>query len=133
LVIVLRGPAEYNEDGVAGEAITPGALVSGVSTLVNHATAAGFAARAFACEREEMGKGIDTNYAVGDTVKVAVLPPGSRVNAILASGQTVAEGAFLESNGNGQLRVYAAGVRIARALEAVTTTGAAARIRAEVV
>lgn len=135
LVVVLRGPAEYNEDGVASAAITPGMLVQGVTSVAPHSTAGGRAVAAFACEREEMGKGIDTVYAIGDTVKVANLPPGSRVYAIIPSGQNIAEGGALESNGNGMFRAFAAGTVILRALEAVNNTAGpgAVRIRSEVV
>lgn len=131
-VIVLLGHPLYNEDGVAGAAITPGAAVTGVTTI---ALAAALAqTRAFACEREEMGKGIDTAYATGDTVKVAEMRPGDHVYALLASGQSVAADAALESAGGGNLRAISTGFRVGRALEAVNNTAGptAARIRVEV-
>jgi hypothetical protein len=131
-VIVLLGQPIYNEDGVAASAITPGMFVTGVTSLSPAAAAA--ATRAVACEREEMGKGIDTAYAVGDTVKVAALRPGDHVYALLASGQNLAADAAVESAGSGALRALAAGVRLGRALEAVNNTAGpgAARIRVEV-
>lgn len=119
--IALLGTPYVNEDGLAGEAITPGHLVSGVGTIVKHATAAAYCARAFALERDELGNGVDTDYASGDTVKVGVFTPGQRVNAFIASGQNITAGALLESAGDGTLRVRASGVAIARSLE---TSGA---------
>lgn len=132
--ILLLGQPVYNEDGAAAEAITPGMLVAGITSLTKYATAAGNAPRAFAMERDEMGKGIDDDYAVGDTVKVGVFPPGSHVLALIATGQNIAAGALLEAGAvAGTLRVFAAGVVLARALEAVNNaSGVNARIRVEI-
>ena len=102
--VILQGLPIYNEDGAAGGAITPGMLVSGVSTVVAHATATGVHMRTFALEREEMGQGIDDAYATGDTVKVGAFAPGDVVNCIIPSGQNIAEGDILASNGDGKLR-----------------------------
>lgn len=134
LVIVLLGQPIYNEDGVATEAITPGMLVEGVTSIAKHSNAGDPAPRAFACEREEMGKGIDVAYAVGDTVKVAVLSPGDRVYALVASGQNIAADGQLESAGDGTLRALASGTALGRALEAVNNSAGPgnARIRVEV-
>lgn len=136
-LIKLLGEPIQNEDYKAAAAITPGMLVdlNGGGDLVPHATAGGYTTRWFAMEREEMGMDIDTTYATGDTVKVGAFGPGTRVNALLASGISVAKGGYLESNGDGSLRAYAAGTRLARALEAIDNTASTslARIRAEVV
>lgn len=135
-VIKLLGEPIQNEDSQASEAITPGHLVEihSTSSIRRHATAAGAAARNFALDRVELGDDIDTPYAIGDTVKVGAFPPGSRVNAIIASGQNIARGAFLESAGDGTLRVYASGVRLGVALESVNNSAgpSAARLRTEV-
>ena len=133
-VIVLLGLPQYNEDGVAAEAITPGMLVDGVTSISKHATAGGNTARAFACEREEMGQDIDAAYAIGDTVKVAVFGGGMHVYAFIASGQNIAINDKLESQGTGYLRVLASGTALVRALEAVNNAAGpgAARIRCEV-
>lgn len=130
--IVLLGQPVLNEDGAAATAITPGHLVSGVTTIHKFGTAAAAAARTFALERDELGKEITVDYATNDYVKVGSFAPGQRVYAWLASGQNVAADSFLEAAGAGQLRAYSAGVRIGRALEAVNATSAAARIRMEV-
>jgi len=130
-VIALLGDPIMNEDGAATAAITPGMLVEGVTSVAPHSTAAGIARRTFALERDEMGKDIDDAYAIGDYVKVGSFSPGQRVNALVASGQDISAGEFLESAGDGTLRAYAAGVRLGVALEAVTAT-ALTRLRVEV-
>jgi len=133
-VIALLGTPIQNETGAAGEIIFPGHLVKGVSTILKHASASTAAARSFALERDELGKGIDNvyggttgyagsaYYAAGDTVKVGAFAPGMRVNALIASGQTITADDFLESAGDGTLKKYNAGVIIGRAMESVTAT-----------
>ncbi len=134
--VKLLGEPTQNEDDKAAAAITPGMLVNfnGSGDLVPHATAGGQAARAFALEREEMANDIDTPYAIGDTVKVGVFPPGTRVNALIATGQNITKGNFLESGAvAGTLRVFAAGIVLARALESVNNaSGSNARLRVEI-
>lgn len=136
-VIALLGEPLQNEDAAAAEAIIPGQLVTlnGSGLLIKHATAGGPAARDWAMGRDEMGQDIDVAYSIGDTVKVGAFHQGMRVNAFIASGQNIAVGAFLESAGGGNLRVYAAGMVLGRALEAVNNAAGpgAARIRVEVV
>lgn len=122
-VIMLRGEAIQNEEGVAGEAgIIPGMLVQGVTTILKHATAGGPARKTFAMERDEAGRDIDEAYEVDSVVKIGSFHAGQRVNAIIASGQNIAEGAALESAGDGTLRVLASGTRIGYAMEAVNNS-----------
>ena len=135
-VIKLLGEPIQNEDNAAAEAITPGHLVTlnGSGQVIKHATAGANTQRNFALEREEMGKTIDTPYAIGDTVKVGAFGPGTRVNALIASGQNITKGAKLESAGNGTLRVLAAGTPIAWAVRAVNNSAGPgdARISVEI-
>lgn len=131
VAIPLLGPFVLNEDGVAQEAITPGHMLAGVTTLTKHATANGPGC-VFALERDELGTGITTAYASGDTVKAAAFPGGSRVYAFLASGQSVSADDYLGSNGDGTLKAWASGPYIARALEAVNASSGDTRIRVEV-
>lgn|SRR5512143_1099199 len=139
-VIALLGDPTINEDKKALEALTPGHLVELVATGVKKNTAAAAnVAAAFVLERDEAGKDIDDAYASGDYVKVGTFKPGDRVYAFLASGVNVAEGAYLTGNNAGLLTSgsVAAGIRTARALESIDTTGSApvagTRIRVEVV
>lgn len=134
-VIALLGQPIVNEDGEATAAITPGMLVQGVSEVAPHASAGGASAATFALERNELGDDIDVAYAIGDTVKIGSFPKGSRVNALMASGVSTTEGTtYLESAGDGTLRAYTSGVRLARALETATAafTGLT-RVRVEII
>jgi len=138
--IALRGDPKVSEEFIATEAITPGHLLELDATGVKKNTddAANVAA-AFALERSELGKTIDDAYASGDIVKMGVFAPGDHVYALLASGQNVARGAYLTGTTAGLLTAasVAAGIRIARAWEAVNTSGSApvagTRIHVEIV
>lgn len=135
-VIKLLGEPIQNEDNKAAEAITPGHLVTlnGSGDVIKHATAGGNTQRNFALEREEAGRTIDTAYAIGDTVKVGAFGPGTRVNALIGSGQNIAKGGKLESAGNGTLRAFAAGEIVGFAVRAVNNTAGpgTARISVEI-
>jgi len=142
-VIKLLGEPIQTEFDEAGAAITPGMLLSydGSGNLVPHASAGGASARQYAMHREEgtgatLGKtDIDAAYAVGDTVKVGAFAPGCQVNVLIPSGQTITKGNFLESNGNGMLKVFSAGVRQAYAEETVNNSAGpgSARLRVTIV
>lgn len=139
-VIALLGQPEILDDEEmceAAEAITPGHLVgwNAGGLLVKHATAGGNAARNFALEREELGDDIDTAYASGDQVKVGAFKQGDRVYSIIASGQDIEKGEFLESAGNGKLRVLASGTPLAQAVEDVDNSAGPgdARLRVQIV
>lgn len=108
-VIALRGTPMVDEQFDASAAITPGHLielfdVSGVGEWRKHGTAAANTAKAFALERDELGKEITVAYATNDKVKAGFFAPGMMVNALIASGQNLNVGDFLESAGNGTLR-----------------------------
>jgi len=136
VIALLGGPPVINEDRKALEAITPGHLLELSSTGVKKNTDdAANVAPAFALERDEAGKDIDDAYASGDYVKVGTFHPGQRVYAFVASGVTVLEGAYLTSDTAGMLGTsgVAAGVRLARALEDVTSVVTPTRIRVEIV
>ena len=134
-IIKLLGEPVQNEDSKAAEVITPGHLVTFDSNgdLIKHNSAGGFTTTAFALEREEMGDDIDETYAVLDTVKVGVFGRGTRVLALIASGQNLVKGDYLESAGNGTLRKFAAGTRLARSLETTGAVVATQRLRTEIV
>ncbi len=137
-VIALLGqPPVINEEEKAAEAIIPGHLVDydGAGDLVKHATAGDPAGSTFALEREEVGRDIDTAYAVGDIVKVGAFHVGQRVYAFTPSGQVLAKGDLLESDGAGRLIALASGeVAIARMVEAVSAVVPGdTRIRVEVI
>lgn len=147
-VIVLKGDPIRHEV-LAGGTITPGDLVGRASggTLVRHATAGGNSEKLFAVEMDLIGSGITDDYSSGDTVKFIASRAGDWVYATLASGQNVAIGAFLESDGSGSLQAYTQqsgsnvfpAAVVAVAVEAVdnssgsTLHDGAARIKVEVI
>ena len=135
--IALLGPVPViNEEDMASESITPGHLVEFTAggLLQRNDTINVVLARAFALEREELGKGIDDAYASGDYVKIGSFHPGQRVYAFLASGQCANKGDYLTPTTEGQLKVAASGTgRIARALELTDATAGTSRVRAEIV
>lgn len=90
--------------------ILPGMLVELISagTIQKHSQAGGHCERAFALENADVGvtagmsgAGIDTAYGSGDRAKYVIAGRGAVVNARLASGQNVAKGQRLMSNGAG--------------------------------
>lgn len=135
--------AEFNreiEDHPASAAITPGNLIerfldSGTLKLRKHSTAAGYATKMFALDRAELNRSYTEDYATGDLVAAIVAKPGDVIYALIPSGHAIAAGAFLESNGDGNLRTYGSGVRIGQALEAVANGAGLtpARCRVEIV
>jgi len=80
-------------------------------------------------ENELLGLGIDDNYVANDLVQVEHFKPGDWVLATLAAAAAkVFEGEFLESAGDGTLRLvggdYAEGASaIAQAMETVDNSG----------
>lgn len=139
--IVLLGQPTINEDGAAGEAIKPGHLVKGVSTILKHASAAGRCGARFALERDEFGQSLTSSssteagspdYATGDTVKVGAFHQGQRVLAWVASGQNITEDDLLESAGDGTLKEGSTWV-IARALETLGAVTELTRVRVEII
>jgi hypothetical protein len=122
---------------VADGAITPGMLVErNAGKYRKHATANGAAQPAFALDQSMLNLGVDDAYADGDLVQVGIGAPGSTFWALLVSGGNVADGALLESNGDGYLKAGTdPGQVVARAIEAVNNTAGpgAARIRVEVI
>ncbi len=107
-VIAVRGTPVVDEQFDAGEAITPGHLIDfntdTPAEWVKHAGAGLNASPTFALERDELGKEISVAYAENDRVKAGFFNSGDVVNALVASGQTLAVGAWLESAGDGTLR-----------------------------
>ena len=118
-VILIRGEAR-EEGGVAENALTPGHLVeispSGTGTTQRkrwqrHATAGGPAALIFVrSQHENQGGDIDDIVAAGDDVTVIFTELGAKVNCVTAD--TIVEGEWVESAGDGTVRVYGSGYRL---------------------
>jgi len=132
-VIYLLGQPIYNEDGMADSPVIPGMLVEGFNGLVPNTRAAARIEVAVALEREEMGKGIDWPYQIGDTVKVGVFHRGARFLGILESGIAINEGDFVTGAGTaGLLNVGSSANAVGRSLETLAAD-ATRRVRVEVV
>lgn len=131
--IIISGDPQL-EELIAAAAITPGMLVERDSSgkAAVHSTAGATAKRSFALENDLEGEGITDAYAADDRVRVGHFRSGDRVYALLANGENAATNDFLESNGDGYLRVVDAdasageiGVQsiVAQAQEAVDLSG----------
>lgn len=147
-VIILRTggspPVISEEDKAADNLIYPGHLV-GYDTdgnLIKHDGEGEKTRAAFALERDELGRDIDYPYAADDQVKVASFHAGHHVLAILASGENVAKGDPLESDGAGRLQASGSGEILAVAAEDLDNSDGSgetipvagdARIRVEIV
>lgn len=125
---------------IAGGTITPGHLIAinSAGKFVVHPTAGGRALTCFADMQDHNGKGIDDDYVVNDFVMGEIVHAGAEVNALLAANAAaVAVGDYLESAGDGTLKLFAANAGLydigtllvsATAEKFKTTTTAAYRI-----
>lgn len=111
--IVLRGDYMQKE-GKASVAVKPGMLVEwdgaailttlGVRPCTKAGVGLGATRKAFALENDLVGQGIDDNYDINDMCRYGVMNRGSEVQALLATGNNVAIGDALASNGAGNLK-----------------------------
>lgn len=131
--VLLRGDPT-SEERIAGGAITPGHLVQRTSsnTVTVHGAASAKTAKLVAREMELTGKGIDDAYAADDQALYWNAKQGDQFYMWLAAGETISIGDLLESAGDGTLQaVTTGGEPLFEAVEAVTTTSVAARIKVE--
>jgi hypothetical protein len=132
-VILLNGDAR-EEGGIAAVYdITPGMLVerTGARNWQPHATAAGAALAAFAREqRENDGHGVDDDIPAGDEFTIIFPTKGAKINAF--TSDTIAAGEFVESDGDGGVRAFAAGVKIGEA-QAASVLPASGNGRVEII
>lgn len=127
-VIVLRGKPIIDEQNAASATITPGMAIEISSNEWEPHTGALDNTRAFALERDELGDGIDVDYASGDIVKAGYFAKGDRVNALVPSGEVIAEGAQVEVDaGNPGFVVGGVGIPIGVAAEDIDTTAGQGR------
>lgn len=107
--IIFKNYSNVFEEYVTAGIVTPGMLVEVTSAglVVAHNSAGTTAQPAFAVEDELQGKGINDDYASGARIPKVWFPRrGDQVQAILADGENVAIGDFLESNGEGFLQKH---------------------------
>ncbi len=120
VIALLGGKPVITEEGQATEAITPGYLIKGQTSIAKQTVSATKVPVRVALERDELGNTIDDDYAIGDTVKVGAFHAGQRFYGFVASGETVAVDALLESAGDGTIQALAGAEPIVRAVDAVT-------------
>ena len=115
---------EYTSTAVA---ITPGMLIeiTAADLVQAHSSSAGRALTMFALEDELQGRGIDVNYDVSTKVQCWLPGHGDMVYALLANGETAVIGSWLESNGDGYLKVGTT-QPIGQAVEAVDMSDSSA-------
>lgn len=132
--------------GIRGEtigaaAITPGQLleVTSADKVQRHSSAGGFHQRKIAVEDSLQGNGITDNYAAAAQVQWVDALPGQVIYMLLADGESATPNEYLESNGNGDLRVYTSGTRVGRAMDTLDLSDSSGadpssrRIRVEIV
>lgn len=122
VVLIPRG---RTEEGMAGGTITPGQLikVNSDGQLVVHATAGGYAEKAFADEDPLQARTLDDDYAADDRVNYFLAEPTAVVYSWLEDGESVQSGDLLESAGNGDLRKRSSGIPVAIALDTLDLSG----------
>lgn len=107
--IILKGYVNIRDEKVAVAGITPGHLVERTSAdkVKVHATAGGSVNNLFAVEDNYQGNDITDAYVADDLVMLIKPVPGEQIYGIAdgTSGTTIAIGDFLESAGDGSLRV----------------------------
>lgn len=129
--IVLKG--DYiRKEAEASAAITPGHLVEfgGANELRVHSTIGGQARKAFALENDLIGRDWDAAYAANEQVQYAVPVPGAEIYALVNAAVT--KGDFLESNGDGRLKVSSTPVEGSNIAVALETVGGAGRCKVEI-
>ncbi len=116
-----------NKERAAGGVISPGQLVELDSSdeYIRHNSAGVVHGSAFAVEDSLQGSTVTDDYAAADRVQVNYQRKGNEVMALLSpdlAGTPVVIGDFLESNGDGDLRLFDTGIVVGVALEAVDLT-----------
>lgn len=135
--ITVKNYLKVYEEGVAAAAITPGHLVEVNSDgkLQVHSTEGGNVLPMVAIEDSLQGGLITKAYAADDRVQAWIPTRGDIANMILADGETVAIGDFVESAGDGTVKktvaaesgdvITPASPIVGVALEAVDMSGSA--------
>ena len=147
--VIIKNYLKVFEEYAAQATITPGHLLKLRSDGKVQATDADQTTQLpmFATEDELQGKTITDNYSANDIVQCWIPQRGEVVNAILTTSQTIVIGDYLTSAGDGTLKKYEATTLtgsdsgtsipdakvIGQAVQAVTTTGSAARIKVRII
>ena len=116
--MILLSPPHQVENQIenryrTSEAATPGHLAEmhddgGELKWRKSASATEYQRPAVYLENGMMNKGIDDAWAADDLARVAFLQPGDIFNALIASGQDISFGEYLQSAGDGTLKTATA-------------------------
>ncbi len=106
---------------LTGQAVVPGMLIELDADLKvkKHDSAGEELLPMFALEDELQGQNIDDAYGDDQPVQCWIPGRGDIVYAMLEDQQNITCGNFLESAGNGYLRVYNDGVIVGQAIESI--------------
>lgn len=154
ILLTVNGPDRPIFEHKANEALTPGELLAfdADDELIPHGTAGGNAQAIFAVEDPYNGvtsaAAIDTDYDANEQARVVYAQPGDVVYGFCPTGQTIAKGDPLESDGAGGLQkhvpdtidaggsgtytFYARAIVAFAAEDKTNSSGARVRIRARV-
>lgn len=131
-VILLKGDP-LREEREAEAAITPGHLCELIAagTVQRQAGTALNSPMMFALEDSLDGSGIDTDYADGDRVQLAVAKKGDEYYVWLSDGAAVVIGGELEvGTVDGEFIARSSGISVATALEAVDLSASSNTVHA---
>jgi hypothetical protein len=135
--IHLGGQITEVNDLAGKNAITPGFLIerfndAGTPKFRAHSTAGGRGTRTVALNAPHLNKGVDDAYADGDLMHAAVAVPGATFWMLIAAGQNLVAGDFLESAGNGLIQKLTTGVALFQALVNTDNTAGPGTMRIKV-
>lgn len=105
------GPRVIVDEFIASEAITPGHLIetvpdqdSAAPQWRKSASATNVAPPIVALEQSHYNLGVDDDYAIADLVCAAYVRAGDVIWGLLASGQDIQMGEYLQSAGDGTFK-----------------------------
>lgn len=126
--IMIRGSAREQNELITNAATRPGSLLQQTATGYRaHQTAGGAAIVAVLKEQHEnQGNDIDDNVAQNDQGTVLFPELGAIVNFV--TSDTIARGEWVESAGDGSVRLYGSGSRIGQARAASDLSGSVGRV-----
>jgi hypothetical protein len=126
--IMLRGSAREQNELITNAAARPGSLMQQTATGYRlHQSAGGAAIVAVLKEQHEnQGNDIDDNVAANDQGTILFPELGAVVNFVTAD--TIARGEWVESAGNGTVRLWGSGYRIGQAVAASDLSGSVGRV-----
>ena len=105
-ILIKAHPEPVLEEYKADAALTPGHLleINSTNEVKKHATSGGKCYALIALENSQQGKSITDDYVLGEQVYCAWLRTGDEFFGILANGENVGQGDYLESNGDGTFK-----------------------------